>query len=165
MLFVVMLGGKHPRAKIEVHDVAFVVADSLEAAYPQLRQEWFGSPEGVHIDAWMKVDGIEKWRVELSPLAPSPGSLRLFFINLGGYETRSFGEAHHYLLVVAQTRKDAMTKGKRQMLAGWTQPHTDQVIDIDDCLPIDQVGGRYIHLVEGDHAGVVQRNDYIVIPR
>ena len=47
MLFVVMLGGKHPRAKIEVHDVVFAIADSLEATYPQLRQGWFGSPAGL----------------------------------------------------------------------------------------------------------------------
>ncbi|NQD74437.1 DUF1543 domain-containing protein, partial [Pseudomonas sp. CrR7] len=37
------------------------------------------------------------------------------------------------------------------------------VLDVDDCLPIDQVGGRYVHLVEGPHAGIVQRNAYIVL--
>ncbi len=84
MLFVVMLGGKHPKAKIEVHDVVFAAADSLEATYPQLRESWFGSSTGLHIDAWMAVDGIEDWKVELSPLAPKPGSPRLFFLNLGG---------------------------------------------------------------------------------
>lgn len=30
MLYVVMLGGRHPRANIEVHDVLFAQADSLE---------------------------------------------------------------------------------------------------------------------------------------
>ena len=53
MLFVVMLGGKHPRAKIEVHDVVFAVADTLQHTYTQLRDGWFGSPKGVHIDACM----------------------------------------------------------------------------------------------------------------
>lgn len=164
MLYVVMLGGKHPKAKIEVHDVVFVVADSLEATYPQLREAWFGSAKGVHIDSWMMVDGIEHWKVELSPLAPSPDSVRLYFINLGGYERQVFGEAHHYLLVAAANRKEAMAKGKRQILTHWTQPHTDAVLDVDDCLPIDSVGGRYVHLVEAAHRGVVQRNDYIVLP-
>lgn len=163
MLFVVMLGGKHPRAKIEVHDIVIVVADTLEQAYPQLRESWFGSPKGVHIDSWMAVDGVEGWRVELSPSAPSPGSPRLFFINLGGYESQTFGEAHHYLLVVAKDKREAMAKGKRQVLSHWTQAHTDAVLDVDDCLPIDFVSGRYVHLVDGTHAGVVQRNDYIVL--
>lgn len=164
MLFVVMLGGKHPRAKIEVHDVVFAVAETLEAAYPQLRDGWFGSPKGVHIDSWMKVDGVDGWRVELSHLAPHAGAPRLYFINLGGYEPKVFGEAHHYLLVVADDKKQAMAKGKQQMLKTWSQPHTDGVLDIDDCLPIDLVDGRYIHLVAGPHYPVVTQNDYIVLP-
>lgn len=164
MLFVVMLGGKHPRAKIEVHDVAFVAADSLEAAYPQLRQSWFGSPAGLHIDSWMAVHGVENWKVELSSLAPRPESPRLYFINLGGYDAQAFGEAHHYLLVVAHSSREARSKGKRHMLNGWGQGHTDAVMDVDDCLPIDAVEGRYIHLVEGEHRGITYRNDYIVLP-
>jgi hypothetical protein len=163
MLFVVMLGGKHPKAKIEVHDVAFVVAQSLEAAYPQLRQSWFGKAAGLHIDAWMAVDGVENYKVQISPLAPRSGSPRLYFINLGGYDSQVFGEAHHYLLVVANDKNQAKFKGKQQLLAQWSKPHTDAVMDIDDCLPIDLVDGRYIHLVEGEHSGVVQRNDYITI--
>lgn len=163
MLFVVMLGGKHPRARIEVHDVAFVVADSLEAAYPQLREAWFGTAAGLHIDAWMRVDGVDDWKVELSPLAPGPGAPRLYFINLGGYEARAFGEAHHYLLVVAQNKAQAKAKGKQQLLRHWSKPHTDALLDVDDCLPIDLVGGRYVHLVPGPHDGVVQHNDYIVL--
>ncbi|WP_350581229.1 DUF1543 domain-containing protein [Pseudomonas sp. HY2-MNA-CIBAN-0224] len=163
MLFVVMLGGKHPRAKIEVHDVVFAIADSLEATYPQLRQGWFGNPAGLHIDAWMRVDGVDGWKVELSPLAPLPGSPRLYFINLGGYEANTFGEAHHYLLVVAQDKNQAKSRAKQHMLKHWQQAHTDALLDVDDCLPIDQVSGRYIHLVEGEHRGVIQHNDYIVI--
>ncbi|MQT60838.1 DUF1543 domain-containing protein [Pseudomonas sp. FSL R10-0399] len=163
MLFVVMLGGKHPRAKIEVHDVVFAIADSLEATYPQLRQGWFGNPAGLHIDAWMRVDGVDGWKVELSPLAPLPGSPRLYFINLGGYEANTFGEAHHYLLVVAQDKNLAKSRARQHMLKHWQQAHTDALLDVDDCLPIDQVSGRYIHLVEGEHRGVIQHNDYIVI--
>ena len=164
MLFVVMLGGKHPRARIEVHDVVFAVADTLQATYPQLRDAWFGSPKGVHIDSWMAVDGVDGWKVELSHLAPHGDALRLYFINLGGYEANSFGESHHYLLVVARNQKEAMGKGKQQMLSHWSQAHTDAVLDIDDCLPIDLVDGRYIHLVQAAHRPIVQRNDYLVLP-
>lgn len=163
MLFVVMLGGKHPRAKIEVHDVAFVVADTLEQAYQPLRTQWFGSPKGLHIDAWMAVDGVEHWRVELSPLAPLPGSPRLYFINLGGYDRQAFGEAHLYRLVVAHDKREAMAKGKRQGLPNWGKPHIDAVMDVDDCLPIDEASGRYVHLVEGEHQGIRWRNDYVVL--
>ena len=164
MLFVVMLGGKHPRAKIEVHDVVFAAADTLQASYAQLRDGWFGSPKGVHIDAWMAVDGVDGWKVELSHLAPHADAPHLYFINLGGYKANSFGEAHHYLLVVARSKKEAMSKGKQQMLRQWSQAHTDAVLEVDDCLPIDLVDGRYIHLVQGAHRPIVQQNDYIVLP-
>jgi len=163
MLFIVMLGGKHPHARIEVHDVVFVIADSLEATYPQLREAWFGSTKGMHIDAWMAVDGVGDWQVTLSDVAPGPSELRLFFINLGGYEPGAFGEAHHYLLVTAHSAAQARAQGKRQMLKGWQQPHTDAVLDIDDCLPIDQVGGRYVQLLRGPHRGVEIGSDYIVL--
>lgn len=162
-LFVVMLGGKHPKAKIEVHDVIFVVAATLQDAYPALREGWFGSAKGLHIDAWMAVDGIAQWKVAFSALAPCAGAPRLYFINLGGYESRAFGEAHHYLLVVADSKKGAIEQGRQQMLSTWKKAHTDAVLDVDDCLPIDEVGGRYVHLIEGAHRGVTQRNDYIVL--
>ncbi|WP_332847509.1 DUF1543 domain-containing protein [Pseudomonas lactucae] len=163
MLFVVMLGGKHPRARIEVHDVVFTAADTLEATYAQLRDAWFGSPKGVHIDSWMAVDGVDGWRVELSHLAPEADAHHLYFINLGGYEANSFGEAHRYSLVVARNKQEARSKGKQQMLRHWSQAHTDAVMDIDDCLPIDLVDGRYLHLVPGPHRPILQRNDYIVL--
>ncbi len=164
MLFVVMLGGKHPRAKIEVHDVVFAVADTLQHTYTQLRDGWFGSPKGVHIDAWMAVDGVDGWKVELSQMAPPADAHHLYFINLGGYEANAFGEAHHYLLVVARDKQEAKRKGQRQMLQHWPQAHTDGVMDIDDCLPIDLVDGRYVHLVQGPHQPIIQHNDYIILP-
>ncbi|AVE04187.1 MULTISPECIES: DUF1543 domain-containing protein [Pseudomonas] len=163
MLFVVMLGGKHPRARIEVHDVVFTVADTLQATYPQLRDNWFGSPSGMHIDAWMGVDGVDGWKVEVSHLAPSADAQRLYFINLGGYEAGAFGEAHHYVLVVARNPQEAKAKGKQKMLSHWSLAHTDRVMDVDDCLPIDLVDGRYIHLVQGSHRPIIQQNDYIVL--
>jgi len=163
MLYVVMLGGRHPHASIEVHDVVFAQADSLEHTYPQLRSAWFGSPKGLHIDAWMEVHGVDGYRVELTQAAPQPGALRLFLLNLGGYERQVFGEAHRYLLVAATDKAAAKQLGKQRMAAGWLKPHTDAVLDVDDCLPIDLVAGRYVHLVKGDHPETVQRNDYILI--
>lgn len=163
MLYVVMLGGRHPRASIEVHDVVFVEAPSLEQAYPQLREAWFGSRAGLHIDSWLAVDGVDHYRIELSHLAPGPTAQRLFFINLGGYEPQRFGEAHHYRLVVAKDKAEAKRLGKQHLLADWLKPHTDAVLDIDDCLPVDLIAGRYVHLVEGSHRGIRQYSDYILL--
>ncbi|WP_296258055.1 MULTISPECIES: DUF1543 domain-containing protein [unclassified Pseudomonas] len=136
--FLLGVAGQHPRAKIEVHHVAFVVADTVEQAYPLLRDGWFGNPKAVHIDSRMAVDCVKGWRVELSRLAPLPGSPRLYryLINLGGYGQHAFGEAHDCLLVVAKDQREAISKAKRRVLSHWTQAHTDVVMDVDDCLPI-----------------------------
>lgn len=162
-LFVVMLGGKHPRARIEVHDVVFAVAPTLQATYPQLREEWFGSAKGLHIDSWLQVEGVEGFRLRWSDVQPGAGEPRLYFINLGGYEPGAFGEAHHYLLVVAANRQAATARGKQQMARHWRQAHTDAVLDVDDCIAIDKVGGRYVQLLPGEHAPVLMCSDYIVL--
>ena len=163
MLYIVMLGGRHPRASIEVHDVVFVQGSALAPLYPDLRRAWFGSPKGLHIDSWLEVDGIDGYRVAFSQAAPAPGAPRLFFLNLGGYEPHTFGEAHRYVLLVAPDKATAKRLGKRHMASSWFKPHTDAVLDVDDCLPIDHVGGRYVHLVEDAHRGIAQYSDYILL--
>ncbi|SDH95442.1 DUF1543 domain-containing protein [Pseudomonas panipatensis] len=163
MLFVVMLGGRHPRASIEVHDVVFALADSLEETHAQLRNAWFGSPKGLHIDSWLEVDGVDGYRLEMAATPQPPGAPRLFFINLGGYEPHAFGEAHQYLLVVARDKAEAKAKGKRRLAAHWDKAHTDALHEVDDCIPIDHVAGRYIRLVQGESRGMLQRSDYILL--
>jgi len=163
MLFVVMLGGKHSKAKIEVHDVVFVTGNSIEECYPELRQQWFGTMVGMHIDSWMQVDGVEGYQVRFSEQAPAADELRLFFINLGGYTPGAFGEDHHYLLVTAQDKAQAKQKGKMHQPKSWDKPHTDAVVDVDDCIAIDQIGGRYVRLIPGQHKETVHQSDYIIL--
>lgn len=164
MLFVVLLGGKHPASKIEVHDVVFASGEQLQDTYPQLARQWFGARKGLHVDAWMTVDGVDDYQVRLSDIQPGPDDPRLFFINLGGYEPGEFGEAHRYLLVVARDAAEAKRKGKAQAGAQWDKPHTDNLYDVDDCIPVDSVEGCYVQLLRGSHAGIGIFSDYLVLP-
>ena len=162
-LYIVLLGGKHPRASIEVHDICAALGERLEDTYADLRQHWFGKPEGLHIDAWMRVEGIDGYRLQFANSAPAADEPRLYLINLGGYEPQEFGEAHRYVLVTATNAQEAKRKGKAQVLASWHKLHTDAVIDVDDCLPVDFVSGQHIHLVKGEHPPVYFENDYLLI--
>ena len=162
-LFVVMLGGRHARANTEVHDVVFAVAPGIEQSYPQLRQQWFGDAAGLHLDSWMTVDGVEQWQVRLSADVPAADALRLYFVNLGGYVAGEFGEAHRYLLVVADDPVDAKRKALRQAGAAWIKPHRDALFEVDSCLPVGPIGGLHVHLVPGAHEGIRCQSDYIVI--
>ena len=163
MLYVVMLGGKHQKAKIEVHDVVFALGDTLADCYSQLKSQWFGDMKHVHIDSWMAVDGVDGYRIYWSQQAPSANQLRLFFINLGGYQAGIFGEDHRYLLVVAPDLSTAKTRGKQLAASLWSKPHTDNILDVDDCIAIDQVEGRYVTLVQEPHLPTIQQNDYIIL--
>jgi len=158
-----MLGGRHARARIEVHDVAFANVDVIEEAYPQLRQEWFGERKGLHVDGWLAVDGVEAYRVRFGEVASAAGAPRLYFLNLGGYAAGALGAAHAYRLRVATSVEEAKHKAKVLRDASWFKPHTDALLEVDDCIAIDQVGGRYVQLERGEHQGIALVSDYIVI--
>ena len=166
-LFIVMLGGRHARANTEVHDVVLAVGNTLEETFPQLRQAWFGEQQGLHIDAWAQINGVEfegqQYQLQFSNAAPNQAHEKLWLINLGGYDAREFGELHRYVLVVAQNTMVAKQRGKAYFAAHWQKQHTDRVLDVDDCIAIDQIGGRYVRLIPGQHREIVHQSDYIIL--
>lgn len=166
-LFIVMLGGRHACANTEVHDVVLAIGDTLEEVYPQLKQSWFGEQKGLHIDAWAKINGItfeeKNYQIHFTQAQPQASEQKLYLINLGGYDAQEFGELHRYVLVVAQNHMIAKQRGKQYFARHWKKQHTDRVLDIDDCIAIDKVYGRYIQLIEGNFFGNCWENTYLTI--
>ena len=163
MLYVILLGGKHPRAKLELHDIVFARAERLEETYDQLRAAWFGAPEEPHIDGWMELEGIDGYRIEWSAENPAPGEPRLFFVHLGGYEKGIFGEAHRHLLTVASDRATAKRQAKQQLGKIWLRPHTDALFEVDGCIPIETIDGLHLRLVPGAHNDPTVVSDYLTL--
>lgn len=163
MLFIIMLGGQHPRAKIEVHDVVFSFANEISETYQLLRNEWFGSANGLHIDSWLAVDGVDGFKIHFEKRPPRPGSLRLFFINMGGYEPGVFGEMHNYILVVANNKNEAKKIAKAKRCNNFLLPHIDSICEIDECFAIRSVGEFYIHMRAGEHKPNIINNEYIIL--
>lgn len=163
MLFVVLLGGAHPKANIELHDIAFALGNSLADTYAQLRAAWFGSPRHVHIDGWMEVEGVDglriEWREEPAP-AEEP---RLFFVHLGGYEKGVFGEAHAHILVAALNATEAKQKAKARLGKQWQSPHTDALFEVAGAIPAEAAHGLHLRLVPGEHKETVMRSEYVVM--
>lgn len=166
-LFIVMLGGRHARANTEVHDVVLAVGDSLEDVYPQLKNAWFGEQKGLHIDAWAQIYGVafegKNYQIQFTDAAPNQADQKLYLLNLGGYDAREFGELHRYVLVVAQNAMVAKQRGKAHFAQHWQKQHTDRVLDVDDCIAIDQVHGRYVQLIEGEFSGNQWENTYLIL--
>lgn len=166
-LYIVLLGGKHEKANIEVHDIIPVICSDLKASYPYLKQQWFGLAQGLHIDGWMKINGVtyhqHHYHIEIRDHAPKNTVLKLFLINLGAYLANQFGEIHKYIIVAGKDAADAKIQGKLAIEKHWMKPHTDAIIDIDDCLELNIIQQQYIHLVEGHSTENCFENDYIVI--
>ena len=153
-LFLVVLGGRTATSHIELHDVRFVAGASIDDTLQELRRQWFGRREGLHLDSFMAVRAIDGWAVSLrrEPAAPRPE--RLWFVNLGGYRPDSLAELHHFGLVVARSPQAAKAAAKRQWLAGSQQQHKDDLCAVDDCLAIEQLellGGERWHVQLDPH--------------
>ena len=134
-LFLVVLGGRVPGAHIELHDVRFVVGQTLEETLPALRRQWFGRRRGLHI------------------------------VNVGGYRPERLAEEHGFGLVVAVTAADAKRQALATWLPQAVERHKDDVHPLacleaprprdealDDCLPLAAVEGWHVHLRPVDTA-------------
>lgn len=151
-LFLVVLGGRSRGCHIEQHDVRFVAGQRIEDTVPELRRQWFGLQRGLHLDSWQRIERVEGWRVELRR-QPFSGPMRLWFVNVGGYDPACMAELHAFGLFVADNARSAAARAKRQLLVGAAQQHRDDVcavepaLELDDLLRLDQLGGWHVHLL------------------
>ena len=51
-LFIVVLGGRSLKSNIEIHDVRWVLGKTIEDTFPELRKQWLGKKNGLHIDSY-----------------------------------------------------------------------------------------------------------------
>ena len=95
-LYLVVIGGRIPKANIEVHDVRWVIGSKIEDTFDVLRKDWFGAIDGLHIDSYKKIYSVDgnKIKIKKSQIKKSAINLikkvkntkKLWFINLGGYD-------------------------------------------------------------------------------
>lgn len=163
-LHAVMLGGRAPGCRIELHDIAFAVGDTLESMHEQLLNQWFGQPQGLHVDAYARLTEVDGHRIELRD-EPASGDKRLYFINIGGYAAAELAEQHAYGFFVAPNKSQAKARAKAALLPGRQEVHKDDLYDVDDCLVLSEVNGRHIHLIEDAGSGKPEIvNGYFPLP-
>lgn len=146
-LFAIYVGGEHPRANIELHDMRFVVARSIQETYDELRRQWWGTPDSLHVDCWAELDHADGYDVRLEP-EPFSGNVKLYYVNLGGYDEGDFIERHKNVFVVASNLADAKARALRAN-RGLKQLHRDDLYEAEQafCLADTVEEQRlYIHL-------------------
>ena len=140
-LFAVFVGGNHPRANIELHDLRFVTGETILETVPQLRAAWWGTPASLHIDGYAELTHAEGRRIEIAPgPAPANPDASLWFINVGGYTPELFGEQHHYLFMVGGGKPEIWTRA-RALSPDWTSRHKDNLATVDDVLEVNTLLG------------------------
>lgn len=115
-LYMVQLGGRPKGRLIEQHDIFFGVANQVSELIADINGHWPEVKNKWHIDSYRavtKVDGYAIKLAESTNVEKTDRDLKLFFINLGGYQQGSFEEFHYKLLVVAASQADAIKQAKQ----------------------------------------------------
>lgn len=144
-LFAVMLGGTAAGANTELHDVVFACGEAIEDTWDQLLDQWFGAPDGLHVDSWAALDLVDGHWITLRP-EPAADGAKLWIINLGAYRPQHFGELHAVTFLVGEHAAGIKVRAKAALLPGTDELHTDDLHEVDDCLEVTRVGGLHVHL-------------------
>ena len=162
-LFLVVLGGRAKKANIELHDVRWVIGSKIEDTFDTLRNDWFGSSKGLHIDSYKKIKYIDGYKINLinfpkniveknKLLKKNKSKKYLWFVNIGGYSPTSMQEKHEFGLVTAPNKLEAKNIAKSKWLIGCKKKHKDDIaslemlISCDDCELIKKIGNWEIEL-------------------
>ena len=158
-LFIVVLGGRASKSNIEVHDVRWVVGETIHETFSMLRKEWFGQQKGLHIDSFKEIKYVDGYKIKVTEAKRVHQEntfcrdKRLYFINLGGYNPAKMSEEHSFRLVVADSNLQAKIKAKDCWKDAIKSKHNDNcseitnISQVDDLHKINKIGSWEIKLI------------------
>ena len=143
-LYMLLLGATPKDRFIEQHDVFFTIGTSLKELVPHIRQFW--PTDKIHIDSWREVNVVDGYRVNVVPSNSNNNSVKLFFLNLGGYKKNEFEEFHYKMLLAATDKASAIKAAKQTAFYKHTsfkgaESHIDDKygVDVDDIFEIADI--------------------------
>lgn len=147
-LYMLLLGSKAPKRNVEQHDYFFGIAHSLKALVPEIKAFWPEAGTSIHIDGWREVNKVGNYEIHIKLRdSKTPNSTdKLFFINLGGYQSNQLYEQHYIVLSVHSERAKAIQEAKKtaffktNSIKG-ANAHIDEKygIDVDDIYKIEDI--------------------------
>ncbi|WP_316735448.1 DUF1543 domain-containing protein [Pedobacter aquatilis] len=147
-LFMLLLGSKAPQRNVEQHDYFFGIANNLKELIPHIKAFWPEAGSSIHIDGWREVNAVDGYEVKVVPRSEiiQPSEHKLFFINLGGYQSNKLEEQHYAVLTVQNDRAKAVQDAKKTIffkqntIKGATSHIDDKYgIDVDDIHRVDEI--------------------------
>jgi len=119
-LYMIQLGARPKGRLIEQHDIFFGVANQVSELIADINEHWPEVKNKWHIDSYRAVTNVDGYTVKLvepskqvANQTDNSKGLKLFFINLGGYQQGSFEEFHYKLLIVAANQASAIKQAKQ----------------------------------------------------
>ena len=151
-LFAVYVGGEAKGAHIELHDMRFVVGESIEDTYAEVKRQWWGIPKSLHLDCWAELNQVSGYRVALKR-EPTDSPLKLYYINVGGYAADQFIELHQNVFVAAESEQKAKVKALKRV-RHWQSFHRDDMYEAEQCFDLATMApGWFLHLTPDETAG------------
>tara|TARA_B100000965_G_scaffold393363_1_gene404108 strand:+ start:862 stop:1419 length:558 start_codon:yes stop_codon:yes gene_type:complete len=144
-LFIVVLGGRSVKSNIEMHDVRWVLGETIEDTFPELRKQWLGNKHGLHIDSYKRIQYVDGYKIAVSKsikdslMKTGIEQKFLWFINLGGYDPKKMYEEHEFTLVVAKKAIEAKKKAKMNWQSRLKNKHNDDYSGIQTFEQVDDL--------------------------
>jgi len=147
-LYMLLLGSKAPKRNVEQHDYFFGIANSLKELVPKIKAFWPEAGNSIHVDGWREVNYVNGYQVKVVEKSENTviSDRKLFFINLGGYQSGKLEEQHYIVLSVHDNRANAVSDAKKTVFFKTTSikganSHVDEKygIDVDDIYRIEDI--------------------------
>ncbi len=147
-LYMLLLGSKAPKRNVEQHDYFFGIANSLQELVPEIKAFWPEAGASIHVDGWREVNQVDGYEIKilLREATNQPSLHKLFFTNLGGYQSGKLAEQHYIVLSVKDDRASAIQDAKNSVFfktnsIKGANAHIDEKygIDIDDIYRVEEI--------------------------
>lgn len=145
----ILIGSKAPGRHVEQHDFFFGIAHALKELVPHIKSFWREAGNTIHIDGWREVNFVDGYQVSVhsrDETIATESPMKLFFINLGGYQQDKLEEQHYTILTVKPDRAAAFKESKHTLFFKTNHfkgapSHIDDRygIDVDDLYEIDEI--------------------------
>lgn len=135
-LYMVALGGKTEQANIEVHDIQFVIGETIEETFEILVGQWYGIKKKLHMDSYQLIEGVGNYTIEIMEKASEveEENEEIYLVNIGGYNPSSLLEIHRVGLFAAKSPGEARTMAKEVLFEEDVQQHIDNVVSVNKCI-------------------------------
>ncbi len=169
-LYMLLIGASPPGRNIEQHDVFFGIGNSIKDLIPDVLAFWPGNNK-LHFDAWREVTSVNGYKVEVISKNENKQdrTLKLFFINLGGYKQNEFEEFHYKMVIAAADKAEAINISKQTAFFRHTgfkgaTAHIDDKfgVDVDDIYEIADilpVGAKEKYCISVTHADLIAEDE------